>query len=120
MYKKVVAENRKAWHDYTIVESFQAKYPGPTMRLTTVETRFSYSSFNEPAPEAYETLLLDVMRGDQVESAWKVVMPILDYWAHQGPQITTYPAGSWGPESATQMLARDGRVWVEPKSLQGR
>ena len=114
--------------EQAIVESFQAKYPGPTMRLTTVETRFSYSSFNEPTPEAYETLLLDVMRGDatlfmrgdQVESAWKVVMPILDYWAHQGPQITTYPAGSWGPESATQMLARDGRVWVEPKSLQGR
>lgn len=114
--------------EQAIVESFQAKYPGPTMRLSTVETRFEYSSFNEPTPEAYETLLLDVMRGDatlfmrgdQVESAWKVVMPILDYWAHQGPQITTYPAGSWGPESATQMLARDGRVWVEPKSLQGR
>ena len=114
--------------EQAIVESFQAKYPGPTMRLSTVETRFSYASFNEPTPEAYETLLLDVMRGDaslfmrgdQVEAAWRVVMPILDYWAHQGPQITTYPAGSWGPESATQMLARDGRVWVEPKSLQGR
>jgi hypothetical protein len=61
------------------------------MRLTTVETKFSYSSFNEPTPEAYETLLLDVMRGDatlfmrgdQVERAWHVVMPILDYWRQQ-------------------------------------
>jgi glucose-6-phosphate 1-dehydrogenase len=114
--------------EQAIVESFQAKYPGPTMRLTTVETRFSYSSFNEPTPEAYETLLLDVMRGDatlfmrgdQVEAAWKVVMPILEYWEHQGPQIATYPAGSWGPEAASQMLARDGTVWVEPKSLQDK
>lgn len=105
-----------------IVERFQAKYPGPTMRLSTVETRFSYSEFNEPAPEAYETLLLDVMRGDatlfmrsdQVEQAWKVVMPILDYWAHQGASIAIYPAGSWGPEASSQLLARDGRLWVEP------
>ena len=114
--------------EQAIVESFQAKYPGPAMRLTTVETKFSYSSFNEPTPEAYETLLLDVMRGDatlfmrgdQVECAWQVVMPILDHWRHQGPQIATYPAGTWGPEAATQMLARDGNVWVEPKSLQGQ
>ncbi len=111
-----------------IVESFQAKYPGPTMRLSTVETRFSYSSFNEPTPEAYETLLLDVMRGDatlfmrgdQVEAAWRVVMPILEYWSHQGPSISTYPAGTWGPEASGQLLARDGRLWIEPKSLQGR
>jgi len=108
-----------------IVERFQAKYPGPTMRLATVETRFSYSEFNEPAPEAYETLLLDVMRGDatlfmrsdQVEQAWKVVMPILDYWAQQGASIPTYSAGSWGPETSSQLIARDGRLWVEPTSF---
>jgi glucose-6-phosphate 1-dehydrogenase len=111
-----------------IVEAFQAKYPGPTMRLTTVETRFSYSEFNEPAPEAYETLLLDVMRGDatlfmrgdQVEEAWKIVMPILDYWKQQGSSLATYPAGSWGPEAANQLIARDGRLWVEPKSIQDK
>jgi glucose-6-phosphate 1-dehydrogenase len=111
-----------------IVEAFQAKYPGPTMRLTTVETRFSYSEFNEPAPEAYETLLLDVMRGDatlfmrgdQVEEAWKIVMPILDYWTQQGSSLATYPAGTWGPEAANQLIARDGRLWVEPKSIQDK
>jgi len=111
-----------------IVEAFQAKYPGPTMRLATVETRFSYSEFNEPAPEAYETLLLDVMRGDatlfmrgdQVEEAWKIVMPILDYWVQQGSSIGTYPAGTWGPEAASQLIARDGRLWVEPKSIQDK
>jgi len=113
--------------EQAIVESFQAKYPGPTMRLATVETKFSYSEFNEPTPEAYETLLLDVMRGDatlfmrgdQVEEAWRVVMPILDYWQHQGTSIATYPAGSWGPEASSQLLARDGRLWVEPRGLQG-
>jgi glucose-6-phosphate 1-dehydrogenase len=111
-----------------IVERFQAKYPGPTMRLSTVETRFSYKSFNEPAPEAYETLLLDVMRGDatlfmrsdQVERAWSVVMPILDYWAQQGPLVNFYPAGTWGPEVSSQLIARDGRLWVEPTSLAER
>ena len=111
-----------------IVERFQAKYPGPTMRLSTVETRFSYKSFNEPAPEAYETLLLDVMRGDatlfmrsdQVERAWSVVMPILEYWAQQGPLVNFYPAGTWGPEVSSQLIARDGRLWVEPTSLAER
>ena len=111
-----------------IVEAFQAKYPGPTMRLATVETRFSYSEFNEPTPEAYETLLLDVMRGDatlfmrgdQVEEAWKVVMPILDYWAQQGSSMSSYPAGSWGPETASQITARDGRLWVVPQSIQDK
>ena len=114
--------------DQAIIECFQAKYPGPTMRLATVETRFSYSEFKEPTPEAYETLLLDVMvgdatlfmRGDQVEEAWKVVMPVLEYWEHQGAAAATYPAGTWGPEASGQLLARDGRLWVEPKGLQRR
>ncbi|MGD9765331.1 MAG: glucose-6-phosphate dehydrogenase, partial [Candidatus Binatia bacterium] len=114
--------------EQAIVERFQAKYPGPTMRLATVETRFSYSEFNEPTPEAYETLLLDVMvgdatlfmRGDQVEEAWKVVMPIIEYWDHQGATLPIYPAGSWGPEASGQLLARDGRLWIEPKVFQTR
>jgi glucose-6-phosphate 1-dehydrogenase len=107
-----------------IVLRFQAKRPGSAMRLAPVETRFSYKeAFNVPEPEAYETLLLDVMRGDatlfmrgdQVEEAWKVVMPILEYWEEQGASdLPTYPAGSWGPPSAHTLIAKDGRVWVEP------
>ncbi|HZF07237.1 MAG TPA: glucose-6-phosphate dehydrogenase [Thermoanaerobaculia bacterium] len=110
--------------DEGIVLRFQAKRPGSAMRLAPVETRFSYKeAFNVPEPEAYETLLLDVMRGDaslfmrgdQVEEAWKVVMPILDYWEEQGPaDLPTYPAGTWGPPSAHTLIAKDGRVWVEP------
>jgi len=107
-----------------IVVRFQAKRPGAEMRLATVETRFSYGeAFQAPEPEAYETLLLDVlrgdttmfMRGDQVEEAWKVVMPILDYWEEQGDSdLATYPAGAWGTTSSHVLLARDGRVWEEP------
>jgi glucose-6-phosphate 1-dehydrogenase len=95
--------------------------------LTTVETKFSYSSFNEPTPEAYETLLLDVMRGDatlfmrgdQVECAWQVVMPILDHWRHQGrrspPTRRHLGTGSGDADAGARR-----NVWVEPKSLQGQ
>jgi glucose-6-phosphate 1-dehydrogenase len=111
-----------------IVLRFQAKRPGAEMRLARVEMRFSYEeAFQNPEPEAYETLLLDViegdptqfMRRDQVEEAWEVVMPILDYWREQGASdLPIYPAGTWGPEAAHFLVARDGRVWVEPLSRQ--
>jgi glucose-6-phosphate 1-dehydrogenase len=110
-----------------IVTRFQAKRPGADMRLAPVKTRFSYeAAFQVPQPEAYETLLLDViegdlaqfMRRDQVEEAWEVVMPILQYWQEQGASdLPVYPAGSWGPEAAHFLAARDGRVWVEPAGL---
>jgi len=107
-----------------IIMRFQAKRPGSSMRLARVETRFTYKeAFNAPEPEAYETLLQDVivgdqtqfMRRDQVEEAWKIVMPILEYWDEQGhSDLPFYPAGTWGPEAAHFLTARDGRVWVEP------
>ncbi len=103
---------------------FQAKQPGPTLHLRPVQMRFSYKeSFQAQPPEAYETLLLDViradatlfMRGDQVEAAWAVVQPILDDWnAHQSLDFPNYAAGSWGPEEADELLARDGRHWFAP------
>jgi glucose-6-phosphate 1-dehydrogenase len=109
-----------------IVLRFQAKRPGSAMRLARVETRFSYKeAFNAPEPEAYETLLQDViegdatqfMRGDQVEAAWELVMPVLDFWLEQGDSdLPIYTAGAWGPEQAHVLIARDGRVWVEPRS----
>ena len=80
--------------DESIVLTFQAKKPGSVMELRPVDMRFSYrEAFNVPVPEAYETLLLEVMRGDatlfmradQVEIAWAVVQPILDRWAQQPP-----------------------------------
>ncbi len=111
-----------------ILLRFQAKRPGPIMHLDPVDMLFSYGrTFRAPAPEAYETLLLDVMRGDatlfmrddQVEAAWEVVMPILDAWRDAlAPEFPNYPAGSWGPQAADALLARDGRRWLLPTALE--
>src|SRR5580692_10918579 len=95
--------------DEGIVLGFQAKYPGPKMRLRPVDMRFSYrGSFAAPSPEAYETFLWDVMkndatlfmRADQVEAAWQLLMPVLEAWADVEPSdFPNYAAGTWGPES---------------------
>jgi glucose-6-phosphate 1-dehydrogenase len=110
--------------DEGIVLRFQAKQPGQKLRLRPVEMDFDYrSAFREGQPEAYETLLLDVMqadaslfmRADQVETAWEIVMPILDSWEGSPPEeFPNYDAGTWGPDAATQLLARDGRHWHTP------
>ena len=71
-------------------------------------------------PDAYETLLLDVMRGDQTlfmradqeEAAWSVLMPVLENWAEApAGDFPNYAAGTWGPEGADRLLAADGRSW---------
>ncbi|MCW3467995.1 glucose-6-phosphate dehydrogenase [Chitinophaga nivalis] len=101
---------------------FQAKRPGQTMTLDPVDMTFNYDAANgEHAPEAYETLLLDVMegdatlfmRGDQVDAAWKVIMPILDTWESRTPQdFPNYAPDSWGPDDADALVARDGHTWI--------
>ncbi|PWJ58479.1 glucose-6-phosphate 1-dehydrogenase [Dyadobacter jejuensis] len=101
---------------------FQVKRPGQSMNLDPVDMKFGYEeSGGEHAPEAYETLLLDVMEGDatlfmradQVESAWKVIMPILETWEGRKPQdFPNYAPDSWGPDDADALLARDGHSWI--------
>jgi len=86
-----------------------------------VDMDFHYrSSFDESLPEAYERLLLEALEGDaslftrsdSIEAAWGLVDPLLQGWETQNtPPLVTYPVGSWGPEAADQLLARDGRVW---------
>lgn len=104
---------------------FQAKVPGVDLRLSSQEMRFRYSeAFKTTPPEAYETLLLDVMRGDatlfmradQVESAWTVIQPVLEAWSSAAPSDPwpNYPAGTWGPPSAEALIAQDGRGWLQP------
>ena len=78
-------------------------------------------SFSDVAlPEAYERLLLDAMRGDaslfarsdEIELAWSLIDPLVKSGeAPDEPQVTTYEPGSWGPEEADELLARDGRIW---------
>ncbi len=107
-----------------ILLRFQAKQPGLNMRLGPEDLRFTYKeAFDTESPEAYETLLLDVMQGDatlfmradQVEAAWTIVMPVLDHWASVKPsEFPNYAAGSWGPEAAEQLLAAESRRWLLP------
>jgi glucose-6-phosphate 1-dehydrogenase len=109
--------------DEGILLRFQAKRPGPKMRLGLVDMRFTYKeAFQAIPPEAYETLLLDVMlgdatlfmRADQVEAAWSVIMPILNGWNAVSPEdFPNYESGSWGPEAAQALIAGDGRSWLK-------
>jgi len=101
---------------------FQAKKPGPDMNLHPVDMIFNYKQeFDGMEPEAYETLLLDVMEGnpthfmraDQVLAAWEIIMPILETWETREPMnFPNYAPGSWGPEDAEALIARDGRNWI--------
>jgi glucose-6-phosphate 1-dehydrogenase len=108
--------------DEGITLKFAAKVPAPGMRLRAVNMDFLYgASFMAQSPEAYERLLLDVMRGDQtlftrrdeVETAWGLITGVLNAW-REAPDIPIYPAGTWGPEQADQLMARDGRRWRHP------
>ncbi|NYD41725.1 glucose-6-phosphate dehydrogenase [Nocardioides panaciterrulae] len=101
---------------------FGSKVPGTAMEIRDVNMDFVYGgSFVESSPEAYERLILDVLLGDpplfprheEVELSWKILDPILEHWAKKG-KPEQYPSGTWGPESADKMLARDGRVWRRP------
>jgi glucose-6-phosphate 1-dehydrogenase len=111
-----------------ILLRFEAKYPGPAMRLSPVIMQFYYrEAFRTIPPEAYETLLLDVVRGDatlfmradQAEAAWAVLTPVLETWGAIRPtDFPNYQAGTWGPEAADILIAQDGRNWVMPTFLQ--
>ena len=100
---------------------FQAKKTGLDMRLKPVDMIFNYSnSYKNDPPDAYETLLNDVilgdatlfMRSDQIEESWRIIMSILDTWKINPPQkFPNYQAGSWGPPEAEALIAHDGFYW---------
>jgi len=101
---------------------FGAKVPGTAMEIRDVNMDFAYGgSFTESSPEAYERLILDVLLGDpplfprheEVELSWKILDPVLARWAASGAP-EPYGPGTWGPKSANEMLARDGRAWRRP------
>jgi glucose-6-phosphate 1-dehydrogenase len=113
--------------DEGIVLRFQAKHPGTKMHLRSVEMKFNYQeTFGHRTPEAYETLLWDIMqddptlfmRADQIEAAWRVLMPVLEVWAVAPPSdFPNYAAGTWGPEAAQGLLAQQGHSWPLPTEL---
>ena len=107
--------------DEGIMLRFAAKVPGLGIDVRPVSMDFTYgSAFTVDSPDAYETLILDALlgdaslftRADEVEAAWSIVTPIIETWAGDDPpDFPNYEAGTWGPEAAHELLARDGRRW---------
>ncbi len=100
---------------------FDAKVPGPKVRIDTVDMDFQYAKYFGNAPSTgYETLIHDCLAGDAtlfqradtIEIGWSVVQPVLDVWQSlPAPSFPNYEAGSWGPSEAQQLLRQDGRAW---------
>jgi len=100
---------------------FEVKRPGPEVDLASVGMKFDYNDwFTESAATGYETLLYDVMTGDQslfmradmVDQAWRVVQPVQAAWALEKPAFGNYASGSAGPKAADRLIGKDGgRQW---------
>jgi len=109
--------------DESVKLLLMTKDPGPGgMRLRVAPLNLSYAeTFKVRYPDAYERLLMDVVRGnptlfmrrDEVEAAWTWIEPILEAWRENYEPPKLYPAGSWGPPSAIALIGRDGRIWHE-------
>src|ERR1700712_936214 len=102
---------------------FGAKVPSTRTQIRTVNMDFDYDTAFATAPaEAYETLLIDALRGDAtnfiridaVTDAWRAVDPVIHAWQNEGGAPHLYAAGGWGPDAADDLLARDGRGWRRP------
>jgi glucose-6-phosphate 1-dehydrogenase len=97
-----------------------AKVPGAGMSIRTVHMDFLYGgAFRTGLPEAYERLILDAMlgdatlftRADEVDEQWALVDTIAAAWKRDRPNFPNYPAGTWGPKPADDLIHRDGRSW---------
>jgi glucose-6-phosphate 1-dehydrogenase len=107
--------------DEGVKQWIMIKDPGPGgMRLRCVPLDMSFAeAFNVRSPDAYERLILDVVRGnqtlfmrrDEVEAAWRWIDPILKAWEDTGQKVKSYTAGTWGPSAAIALIERDGRTW---------
>jgi glucose-6-phosphate 1-dehydrogenase len=96
-----------------------ARQPGLGLHTRMIQMNAGFRGGGERPIEAYEALLLEIMRGnptnfirfDEVEWAWRVVEPLLEYWAQERDHIHSYPAGSWGPEAANRLFEWDYQSW---------
>ena len=105
---------------------FNGKVPGASMAIRPVRMHFSYNAeFGAYTPEAYERLLLEAIAGDatlfirsdEVETAWNIVDPVREAWASEPLDANAiYPAGTWGPTAAEELLARHGHAWRNPEA----
>lgn len=107
--------------DESVQQWIMIKDPGPGgMRLKHVPLDMSFAeNFEERSPDAYERLLLDVIRGnqtlfmrrDEVEAAWRWIDPIFEAWNETSQPVQNYTAGTWGPSQSIALIERDGRTW---------
>ncbi len=121
-----LSANRLVFHiqPYQGIELlFQAKTPGPTLQLQSVDMTFNYGdAFKASRYTGYEVMIYSCSRGDAtlfsrgdlVEAAWRIAQPILDHWAKApAPDFPNYTRNSWGPKAAVELLEQDGRRWFE-------
>lgn len=109
--------------DEGVKQAITIKDPGPGgMRLREVALDMSFAEhFDVGAPDAYERLLLDVIRGnqtlfmrrDEVEAAWQWIDPLIEGWETTNQVTAKYTAGTWGPTASIALIERDGRTWHE-------
>ncbi len=107
--------------DESVKQWIMIKDPGPGgMRLKHLPLDMSFAeTFDGRSPDAYERLLLDVIRGnqtlfmrrDEVEAAWRWIDPIFEAWSDTSQAVRGYTAGTWGPSQAIALIERDGRTW---------
>ena len=107
--------------DEGIAMKINCKVPGPSSPIQPVKMDFRYGSyFGQSPPEAYERLIWDCMlgdntlfaRSDEVAHSWRILTPLLDYWAKTSPKrFPNYSSGTWGPKEADEMIAKDRRTW---------
>jgi glucose-6-phosphate 1-dehydrogenase len=105
----------------------QVKVPGLDLHTRTISLDASYRKDGDEDYDAYAGLLLDVMAGDpslflridEVETAWRVVDPVLKVWSMERDFINTYQAGSWGPRGTYRLFDRDGQFWRHSLNLDG-
>jgi glucose-6-phosphate 1-dehydrogenase len=108
---------------------FQAKIPGPMLRLQTVHMKFNYGdTFRASRYTGYEVMVYSCMNGDAtlfsrtdlVEAAWRIAQPLLDHWkSTPAKEFPNYSRGSWGPKAASELIERDGRRWYEVVTPEG-
>jgi len=121
-----LSANRLVFHiqPYQAIELlFQAKTPGPTMQLQSVDMEFNYGdAFKASRYTGYEVMIYSCTRGDAtlfsrgdlVEAAWQIAQPLLDHWEETpAKDFPNYTRNSWGPKSAYELLEKDGRRWFE-------
>jgi glucose-6-phosphate 1-dehydrogenase len=131
-FRETVAALRPNWlrlriaPDEGISLQFEIKRPGPEMDLASVMMDFRYNDWFPREPNiGYETLIHDVMTGDQtlfmradmVEQTWRIVQPVLDAWGGDGADMHAYASGGAGPSEADALLAREGRRWLSLEAV---